>query len=243
MARPLAKDIRERVVAAVGGGASTRAVAARFGVALSSVVKWSAAVSRDRLRCARQDGRAPQGRAGGASCVHHGTAASDAASDVARLEGRTGCARGQNLAQCDLAVPASGGTALQKKHCSPLSRPAKMSPAGGDAGNPGRPASIPAAWSPRRDLDHDLHGPAARMGRTRAPGFGSFAPHGHWRTMTFLGALRCDRLTAPCVFDGPIDGECFRAYVEQELVPGPRSQATSSSWTISAATSRQRSAA
>src|SRR3546814_10669789 len=27
-----------------------------------------------------------------------------------------------------------------------------------------------------------------------------FAPHGHWRTLTFLGALRCDRLTAPCVF-------------------------------------------
>ncbi len=46
-----------------------------------------------------------------------------------------------------------------------------------------------------------------------------FAPHGHWRTLTFLGALRCDRLTAPCVFDGPIDGECFRAYVEQQLVP------------------------
>ncbi len=47
----------------------------------------------------------------------------------------------------------------------------------------------------------------------------SFAPHGHWRTLTFLGALRCDRLTAPCVFDGPINGECFRAYVEQQLVP------------------------
>ena len=46
-----------------------------------------------------------------------------------------------------------------------------------------------------------------------------FAPHGHWRTLTFLGALRCDRLTAPCVFDGPINGECFRAYVEQQLVP------------------------
>jgi transposase len=47
----------------------------------------------------------------------------------------------------------------------------------------------------------------------------AFAPHGHWRTMTFLGALRCDRLAAPCVFDGPINGECFRAYVEQQLVP------------------------
>ena len=44
------------------------------------------------------------------------------------------------------------------------------------------------------------------------------APHGHWRTLTFLGALRCDRLAAPCVFDGPIDGECFRANVEQQLV-------------------------
>ena len=46
-----------------------------------------------------------------------------------------------------------------------------------------------------------------------------FAPQGHWRTLTFLAALRCDQLAAPCVFDGPINGECFRAYVEQQLVP------------------------
>lgn len=46
-----------------------------------------------------------------------------------------------------------------------------------------------------------------------------FAPHGHWRTMTFIGALRCDGLSAPCVFDGPINGEYFRAWVEQQLVP------------------------
>jgi transposase len=45
------------------------------------------------------------------------------------------------------------------------------------------------------------------------------APQGRWRTLTFLGALRCDQLTAPCVFDGPINGECFRAYVEQQLLP------------------------
>lgn len=44
------------------------------------------------------------------------------------------------------------------------------------------------------------------------------APHGHWRTMTFLGALRSDDITAPCVFEGPINGECFRAWVEQQLV-------------------------
>jgi len=47
----------------------------------------------------------------------------------------------------------------------------------------------------------------------------AYAPHGHWHTLTFLGALRCDRLTAPCVFDGPINGQSFRAYVEQLLLP------------------------
>ena len=37
--------------------------------------------------------------------------------------------------------------------------------------------------------------------------------------LTFLAALRCDRLTAPCVIDGPINGASFRAYVEQVLLP------------------------
>jgi transposase len=44
-------------------------------------------------------------------------------------------------------------------------------------------------------------------------------PHGHWRTLTFLAALRADRIDAPCVLDGPINGPGFKAYVEQFLVP------------------------
>jgi transposase len=44
-------------------------------------------------------------------------------------------------------------------------------------------------------------------------------PQGHWVTLTFVAALRCDRMTAPCVFDGPINGLSFLAYVEQVLVP------------------------
>jgi putative transposase len=44
-------------------------------------------------------------------------------------------------------------------------------------------------------------------------------PHGHWKTSTFLAALRNDRIEAPCLFDGPINGERFGAYVEQFLVP------------------------
>lgn len=44
-------------------------------------------------------------------------------------------------------------------------------------------------------------------------------PHGKWRTLTFLAALRADRIDAPCVLDGPINGQGFTAYVEQFLVP------------------------
>jgi transposase len=47
----------------------------------------------------------------------------------------------------------------------------------------------------------------------------SAVPHGHWRTSTFLAGLRHDRIVAPLVLDGAINGEAFRAYVEQFLAP------------------------
>jgi len=45
------------------------------------------------------------------------------------------------------------------------------------------------------------------------------APFGKWRTLTFLAALRHDRIDAPCVLDGPVNGTSFTAYVTQFLVP------------------------
>jgi hypothetical protein len=45
------------------------------------------------------------------------------------------------------------------------------------------------------------------------------APHGHWKTSTFIAALRCDRIEAPWILDGPIDAEAFKAYVEKVLTP------------------------
>jgi transposase len=44
-------------------------------------------------------------------------------------------------------------------------------------------------------------------------------PHGRWKTMTFLAALRHDRIDAPWLLDGPINGEKFRLYVDKVLVP------------------------
>jgi len=44
-------------------------------------------------------------------------------------------------------------------------------------------------------------------------------PHGHWKTMTFVAALRHNRICAPWIIDGPINGELFTIYVEQVLTP------------------------
>ena len=46
-----------------------------------------------------------------------------------------------------------------------------------------------------------------------------WAPFGKWTTLTFVAALRADRIDAPCVLDGPINGQSFTARVEQFLVP------------------------
>jgi transposase len=44
-------------------------------------------------------------------------------------------------------------------------------------------------------------------------------PHGHWKTVSFVAGLRHDRMVAPFVLDGAMNGEVFRAYIEQSLVP------------------------
>ena len=58
------------------------------------------------------------------------------------------------------------------------------------------------------------YGRAPRGERCRAP-----VPHGHWKTTTFVGALRLEGMTAPMVLDGAMHGAAFLAYVEQLLAP------------------------
>jgi transposase len=59
-----------------------------------------------------------------------------------------------------------------------------------------------------------LRGWAPRGHRLKAK-----VPFGHWNTMTFLAALRVDRIDAPWLIDGPINGKRFQLYVEKVLVP------------------------
>ena len=61
---------------------------------------------------------------------------------------------------------------------------------------------------------------ARRYGRARrGQRVVAAVPHGHWKTTTFVAALRHDGLSAPCVLDGAINGARFLAYVEQVLAP------------------------
>lgn len=62
-----------------------------------------------------------------------------------------------------------------------------------------------------------LYGRCPRGERLIAP-----APFGHWKTVTFVAALRHNGLTAPMIIDGAMNGETFLAYVEQCLVPSLR---------------------
>lgn len=62
-----------------------------------------------------------------------------------------------------------------------------------------------------------LYGRAPRGRRVRGA-----VPFGHWKTMTFVAALRLDGVTAPWLLDGAMDGGAFRTYVERVLVPALR---------------------
>lgn len=78
--------------------------------------------------------------------------------------------------------------------------------------DPRRLAFIDETWAKTNMAP--LRGWAPKGQRLRAK-----VPFGHWKTMTFLAALRHDRIDAPWVFDGPINGDAFTTYVERLLVP------------------------
>lgn len=77
---------------------------------------------------------------------------------------------------------------------------------------------------PRRLVFIDETGTQTKMARRRgrAPRgqrLVAAVPHGHWKTLTLIAALRCDGITAPMVIDQPMNGQIFQAWVEQVLRP------------------------
>jgi transposase len=81
-----------------------------------------------------------------------------------------------------------------------------------------------ATWDVRRLIFLDETGLNTKMTRlygrsARGQRCLGRAPHGHWSTATFIAALRHDRLSAPWIIDGPMDGTLFLTYLDQVLGP------------------------
>ncbi|WFU46170.1 IS630 family transposase [Sinorhizobium terangae] len=218
MTRPLSNDLRERVVGAISAGESCRSVAARFGIAVSSAVKWSQRY--------RSNGSVAPGKMGG----HRKHVLEPHRAFIAERINQTPHLSLRRLKE-ELAargVKVSHDTVwrfLRREGLRFKKTLFALEQARADiARRRQRWRSWQSGLDPRRLVFIDetwiktnmapLYGWGPRGKRLRG-----FAPHGHWRTLTFVGALRHDRLAAPCVFDGPINGRCFRAYVEQQLVP------------------------
>ncbi|WP_157100640.1 IS630 family transposase [Rhodoplanes sp. Z2-YC6860] len=218
MTRPLSNDLRERVVAAVRNGESCRTVASRFGVAVSSVVKWSqryrttGSVSPSKMGGYRKPVLDPH-RAFILERIRqtpHLTLHGLKDELTARGVKVSHNAVWLFLRREDLRFKKTLFALEQAR--ADIARRRKRWRSWQAGLDPRRLVFIDETWI--KTSMAPLRGWGRKGDRLRA-----YAPHGHWRTLTFLGALRHDGLTAPCVFDGPINGECFRAYVQQQLVP------------------------
>jgi len=218
MARAYSLDLRERVVAAVAAGESCRKVAATFKVSVASVVKWSQRARATGSPAARpMGGNRPYALAGERDWL------------LARVAEKPDITLRDLVAElAERGIKVSyyavwhlfehEGISFKKSlHASEQDRPdvarrrAQWKKYQGRL-DPARLVFIDETWA-KTNMTR-THGRALRGQRLVAK-----VPQGRWRTLTFLAALRCDRIDAPCVIDGPINGETFLAYVEQILVP------------------------
>ncbi|MGO6719201.1 IS630 family transposase [Rhizobium ruizarguesonis] len=219
MARALSDDLRLRVLKASAAGMSARQAAARFGVGISTAIRWIARAG-DGEPTSR-----PQGWRRSSSLDAHEAFVVEMIDDrkdvtldemverlcVERQVGISRSALGAWLRRRGWTFKKKSAHALEQDRLDVLKHR--------------------RAWfDGQLDLDPEklifidetglstkmarLRGRAIRGERCRAG-----VPHGHWKTTTFTGALRLTGMTAPFVYDGAMNGNVFLAYVEQVLLP------------------------
>jgi transposase len=218
MAKPYSLDLRERVVAGVAAGEHCRAVAARFGVSVSSVVRWS--------QRQRQTGSAAAKPMGGHRPLALAAERRWLLARIGEKPDLTLRALVAELAERGIIVSYSAVWnffakekisfkkslyATEQDRADVARRRAQWKKYQGRL-DPTRLVFIDETWA-KTNMTR-THGRCLRGARLVAK-----VPHRRWRTLTFLAALRCDRIEAPCVIDGPINGRSFLAYVEQFLTP------------------------
>ncbi|MFC6928876.1 IS630 family transposase, partial [Novosphingobium lubricantis] len=220
MGHGLSMDLRVRLLAAVDGGLSCRAAAARFGVAPSTAIRWHA-----QRRATGDFAPRPQGGDMRSRRVEERSADIlalwEARKDISLEELRIA------LAEVGLTVSVAGlhrffvrrGMTRKKKtgHAVEQDRPDVLKQRhhwfdGQIDLEPERLVFIDETWTATNMTRS--HGRCAKGERLRM-GY----PHGHRKTTTLVAGLRMTGMVAPMVLDGPINGDWFEAYVAQVLVP------------------------
>ena len=219
MGRPYSVDLRERVVAAVEkGGLSRRQAAAQFGVGVSTVINW--------VRRFRKTGNVAPGQMGGHK--PKAIAGERRVWLLTRIRRQDFTLRGLVAELADRGLKVDYRTVWNFVHAEKLSFKKTVVASEHDRPDiarrraqwmtyqgriePERLVFIDETWTKTNMAP--LRGWAPRGVRLVAK-----VPHGHWKTTTFLAALRHDHIAAPWVVDGPIDGDSFCTYVEKVLVP------------------------
>ena len=219
MARAYGVDLRERVLGAAEEGVSVRRAAARFEVGISTAIVWVRRFQETGETVARKQGK-PRG------CkldLHEAFLLGliKAQPDVTLEEMREALLRNHGLAASLATIwrffESRGITFKKTAHAQEQERE--------DVAEARRKwREMQPQLDPKRLVFIDESGFTTKMARLRgrsARGERLIAsiPHGHWKTLTFIAGLRHDRIVAPMVLDGPMDGAAFLAYVEKFLAP------------------------
>ncbi|MER9616421.1 IS630 family transposase [Mesorhizobium sp. M0207] len=219
MGRALSGDLRSRVLKASDEGMSARQAAARFGVGVSSAIRWIARAKIGELA------PRPQGRRRASSLDAH------EAFIVGLIEERKDITLNEMVerlvAEQSVRISRSALSAWLRGHGWTFKKKSAHALEQGRLDILKRRRDL---FDGQLDLDPaklvfiDETGLSTKMARLRgrAPRgerCRAGVPHGHWKTTTFTGALRLTGMTAPFVYDGAMNGNVFLAYVEQVLVP------------------------
>ena len=227
MARAYSQDLRDRVIDAAFSGKSARGSAAHFGVGVATAIVWVRRTREAGNRAARKQGGTKGCKLDPYREFLRGLIDETPDLTISELLERLFAVHGVKVSRSTLwAFLDRCGLTFKKDRARQRAGSSRRCPAAGRlVRRPTRPRSGKAclhrcvlkgrarsAWVTTNMAR--LRGRAPKGERLRAG-----IPHGHWKTTTFIGALRFSGLTAPMVLDGPINGVWFQAYIDQVPVP------------------------